>query len=305
MGNLHISLFGQLRIEDESRQLVDIEARRAQELFCYLLLNRQRMHEREQLATLFWCDKSASQSKRYLRQTLWQVQSVLNQWSNPTEHLLCVEYERIGINPAAHYWLDIASFEAAFAAVEKTPGRELSAQQVELLHSALPLYQGDLLEGWYQDWCIHERERRQNMYLSLLGKLLLYSEAQGDYASGLQCGAQILRYDRAREQTHRQLMRLHYLAGDRTAAIHQYEACIVALQEELNVGPSKKTVTLYRQICAEQLNRAETPEEERLPLTAALSVEPMHQLAQIQATLNCLQEQVAQLMSSLSRNSAR
>jgi len=26
------------------------------------------------------------------------------------------------------------------------------------------LYQGDLLEGWYQDWLLCERERLQNMF---------------------------------------------------------------------------------------------------------------------------------------------
>ena len=39
------------------------------------------------------------------------------------------------------------------------------------------------------------------MYLAMLDKLLSYSEAQHDYATGLLYGAQILRYDRAGKHT--------------------------------------------------------------------------------------------------------
>ena len=42
------------------------------------------------------------------------------------------------------------------------------------------------------------------------------------FAEPLAYGARILHCDRARERTHRRLMRLHFLAGDRTAALRQY-----------------------------------------------------------------------------------
>jgi DNA-binding SARP family transcriptional activator len=52
----------------------------------------------------------------------------------------------------------------------------------------------------------------------------------------------------AHERIHRRLMRLYYLAGDRTAALRQYERCVTLLREELGVDPSERTVALYRQI---------------------------------------------------------
>jgi hypothetical protein len=41
------------------------------------------------------------------------------------------------------------------------------------------------------------------------------------------------------------LMRLIYLAGDRTAARRRYEQCIAALSEELHVRPTKATTALF------------------------------------------------------------
>jgi DNA-binding SARP family transcriptional activator len=246
MSNMRISLFGRLRIQSGDELALQLEPRRAEELLCYLLLYRDRLHEREKLATLFWPDTPPGYAKRYLRQPLWQLQSVLNHTPKSAAHLLYTTYEQVGINQQADYWLDVAFFERAFAAVEDMLGKTFCDEQAEQVRAAVQLYQGDLLEGWYQDWCIYERERFQSMYRALLDKLLNYSEVHGEYEAGVAYGAQILRYDRAREQTHRQLMRLHYLAGDRSAAIHQYENCVAALHDELDVTPAKSTITLYK-----------------------------------------------------------
>ncbi len=304
MSGLTFRLFGKLRILDDDGQTVVIEARRAQELLCYLLLYRNNLYEREKLATLLWGDKCTAQAKRYLRQTLWQVQSPLHHQRASGAPLLRTDYERIGINQQATYWLDIAIFEQTFAEVESKPSKELTAHQVEMLRNTVQLYQGDLLEGWYADWCIYERERYQNMYLAMLDKLLGYSEAQHLFAEGLAYGTQILRYDRAREQTHRQLMRLHYQAGDRTAAIYQYKACIKALEEELGVGPARSTLALYQQICNEQVRVSTSGtiiDQTNVTVTDRVEVDPLQQLEQIQTVLTQLQTQVADLMQNINQ----
>jgi len=41
------------------------------------------------------------------------------------------------------------------------------------LQEAVRLSYADLLEGWYQDWCLYERERLQNIYLLILDKLMV------------------------------------------------------------------------------------------------------------------------------------
>lgn len=310
MDTLHISLLGELRIRgtDQDRQYETIiESRRAQELLCYLLLHRDRMHERERLATLLWPDCPSALSKRYLRQTLWQVQSDLNHKMRGDEGLLLVEHDRVGINPYLDYWLDIVALERAFADVVDRPGRELSDCQAKVLSQAVQLYQGDLLDGWYLDWCTLERERYQMIYLALLDKLMGFSEAHQAYEAGVVYGMQILRYDRAREQTHRQLMHLYSLADDRTAAIHQYDACVAALREELNVLPAPNTVALYERICAERTNvslvGAAVPARRR-DAQAYQETDVLHQIEEVQALLEQLQERVTHLKLTLGRQVA-
>lgn len=296
MGILRISLFGKLFIECGEHGVIKLEARRAQELLAYLLLYRGRVHEREKLATLLWSNQSTSRAKQYLRQTLWQVQSTLHPAAADAQ-LLLVAQDQIGINPQTHFWLDVADFDQVYTCVEKIPGHTLGQTQVDMLRAALPLYKGDLLEGCYEDWCLFERERYQNNYLAILDKLLAYSEAHQEYEAGLGYGTQILQYDRARERTHRTLMRLHYRAGYRTAAIHQYEACVAALAEELAVGPARSTIELYHQICADQV-----PITPAAPPVGA-APEALHQLEQIQSTLSQLQTQVNELVQIFAHDS--
>lgn len=295
MQTLSLCLFGRLKIVCANQSLVQLEPRRAQELLCYLLLYRDRLHEREKLATLFWPESSAVQAKRYLRQTLWQLQSGLN--SEQTNTLLCVEHERIGVNAAGDYWLDVDVLEQAYSGTREQLGRTLGAAQAAQIEAAVALYQDDLLEGWYQDWCIYERERLQNLYLALLDKLADYHEHHRCYEAGVNCAMQILRYDRAREQTHYQLMRLYHLAGNRSAAMRQYETCVAALREELDVPPSARTVALYQQI-----SQRSTRSFVLIPNPPALTPQPtdtLQHLEQIQLTLTQLQAQVAQLMQTM------
>jgi DNA-binding SARP family transcriptional activator len=259
MGILKVFLFGKFGAQYDPGTLLRLETQKAQELFCYLLLYRRRPHSRETLADLLWDDVQTTRSKRYLSKALWQLQDALAaQLKPPDTCLLLVDPNWIQLNPKAQLWLDIASFEDAFALVQGVRGQQLAPQQIQAVREAADLYCGDLLEGWYQDWCIYERERLQHMYLAMLDKLIDHCEAHLDYETGIDYGALVLRYDRARERTHRRLMRLHYLAGSRTAALRQYLRCAAALREELDVRPTASTVLLYEQIRDDRLGSGET-----------------------------------------------
>jgi DNA-binding SARP family transcriptional activator len=140
----------------------------------------------------------------------------------------------------------VGAFEQAYEGM-RSEG-DLDETRARNLQQAVDLYQGDLLEGWYQDWLLCERERLQNMYLAMLDRLIRYCEAHQEYAAGLNYGERILKYDPARERTHQQMMRLKYLAGDRTGAMRQYDRCVKALSEELGVQPGRRTRELLDQI---------------------------------------------------------
>lgn len=254
MPRLNVHLFGKFQAHRGDEVIKGLDIRKVQELLCYLLLNRNHAYPRETLAGLLWSDTSAAQAKKCMRQTLWRMQAALRVRNDlDDEQPIVVTSDWVQIKTTTDLWLDVAELERTFDHVKGRRGEELDPHTAQLVRNCVQLYQGDLLEGWYQDWCIYERERLQTMYIAMLEKLMAYCEAQGEYEGGLTYGPLILRCDRAHERTHRRLMSLHYLAGDRAAALRQYQRCADMLQEELGAHPSQRTMTLYQQIQADHL----------------------------------------------------
>jgi DNA-binding SARP family transcriptional activator len=247
MQDLRVWLFGRVSVRSAGQPVSDLSAK-ALELLCYLLLYRDRAHARETLSALLWPDTSYAVAKKYLRQTLWQLQSAL-----PGDALLILNPGWVRADPDGSWWLDVAEFETAYRACRDIPGEELTGPQAETLEAAVRLYRGELIEGWYQDWCIYERDRLQLTYLAMLEKLMVRCVATGAYAKGIGYGQGILRDEPTREAAHRHLMVLYYLSGDRSTALRQYERCVAALAREFDLRPSRETEDLYQQIRAERL----------------------------------------------------
>ena len=255
MEGLGIRLFGKFEVYCGQQPLDGFDAHKLQQLLGYLLLHRDRPHPREVIASVLWQESTTAQSKKNLRHALWRLQGLLEPYTEPAHGpLLLVGPDWIEINPEIGIWVDVAAFERSVDPLQAIPGEMLRAQDAEALQKAVRLYRGDLLEGFYDDWCLFERERLQNVHLAVLDKLMAYHEAQGAYRTCLAYGVRLLRYDRASERTHRRLMRAHYRAGDRTAALRQYQSCVAALRQELDVGPGARTQELYRQIRADALD---------------------------------------------------
>jgi DNA-binding SARP family transcriptional activator len=263
MAIVKVHLFGKCTVECDGLELKPFEAGKVRDMFAYLVFHNGRSHAREALAGLFWDNSTSAQARKYLRQTLWQLQSHLD-IQRPHDAFLDVDADWVSIATASGLQVDVAVFEAAVNASRGISAAALDHQQVALLHEAVKLYRGDLLEGCYLDWCLYERERLQNTFLSILDKLMRNCEFHRQYEDGLEYGTRILRIDRARERTHRVMMHLYYLLGDRTGALRQYQRCALALREELDVAPSPQTQGLFAQV------RANALAEE--PILAALKI---------------------------------
>jgi len=75
---LSIRTFGKLSVQWDSNSLAGLTAGKPLELLCYLLLQRAWFHSREALASLLWGDFTTAQSTKYLRQMLWQLQTIFS-----------------------------------------------------------------------------------------------------------------------------------------------------------------------------------------------------------------------------------
>jgi len=306
MGVISIRLFGRISVQQDAQPLTGLSGK-ALELLCYVVLFRDRAHTREALAGLLWPDVSENLSKKYLRQTLWQLRVALRGHADAkqaAEPLLALNPGWVGVNPGASLWLDVAALEQAHADCRDVPAHDLTDPQARAMEAAAVLYRGDLIEAWYQDWCIYERDRLQLTYLAILEKLTSYCEARRLHTKGVAYGQRILRYDPARESTHRQLMRLYCEAGDRTAALRQYERCAAAMAKEFDLRPSRETLALYQKVRGDHLEAAPRRPGDGEPAGEAHGeplVDLRRRLDHLQASLLAFQDQVQRELNAISR----
>jgi DNA-binding SARP family transcriptional activator len=254
MHGLQFRLLGKFTVTYNQTSLDYFNVQKVQELLCYLLVHRDRPHNRDVLADLLWNNVNTPYSKKYLRKTLWQLQTALRSIpSAPSNKLLIIDPHWIQISKDAVYWLDVSLIEKLFTSVRGKRGSELSPQQFGELQQSVTAYTGDLLEGWFQDWCLYYRVRLREMFLDIVDKLMEYCEANDQSEMGIEFGNIILSYDRARERSHQRIMRLYYTAGYRSAALQQFKICQRALRDELDVEPSERTKNIYNQILSDNL----------------------------------------------------
>jgi DNA-binding SARP family transcriptional activator len=253
MAAVSVRLFGRFDVTSDGRPTTALNTRRARELFGYLVLNRNRPQQREALAGLLWEDAAPEQSRKYLRQALWQLQTVLRPLGeNKRQPVLEVDPEWIQLNGCESLRVDVECFHEATRCCQGIAGPQIDEFRRQRLEEAVSLYRGELLEGWYQEWCLLERERLRNDFLDTLEKLVCSCEAHRDSERGLAHARQMLAIDPAREQAHRHVMQLHFISGNRTEALRAFQRCEKLLLEEFGVPPSHQTFALYESIRARQ-----------------------------------------------------
>jgi len=299
MNTIKFYLFGKFSLEIDNKLVNKVEPHKAEELLCYLLLNREQPISREKVADILWGKIAENQANSYLRKALWQLQTTLGRLGLKKKQFLRIEDNWLQINPEFQLWVDAANFDEAYKLTQGILGRDLGEDQAQTISYALDIYRGELLDGWYNEWCLYERERLQYQYLAMLDKMMDYCEAHQRYEAGLSHGEKILRYDRAREHTHRRLMRLYYLSGNRTAALRQYKKCIDVLQEELEVEPSQRTRDLLEAI---QLDKPEAIHSPNSVNNIGTIIANNKSLTAVFKQLTALQKDLTKIQTQLSND---
>ena len=186
MEELHIRLFGRVRVAHGERAPEIRFSRGAQTLLAFLLLHPNRYHPREVLAELAWGDRPDDQARAALNTALWRLRSLLEpEGVTRGAYLRTAASGEVGFNWDSNHWLDLAVFEKCANCILAIPPDAMQPGHAGQLEAILPLYDGELLEGFYEDWAITERERLRDLNLRCLTRLmrsLLFGVAPNDPA---------------------------------------------------------------------------------------------------------------------------
>jgi DNA-binding SARP family transcriptional activator len=261
MNALRIAVLGQFQIGFTNRTSELRLPRSSRSLLAYLLLQRRSLCSRDLLAGLFWGDYPEDKARHCLNSALWRLRQILEPDDRDKGSVLIATCTgEIGFNWESNHWLDVAIFDEQVTRLLTKPLKETDARTLD---ETLLLYRGDLLEGFYDDWALSERERVRRLFLNGLAKLMYYHRDQGAFEDSLACAERILAQEPLREEIHREMMRLFLMNGQRALALRQYERCCDVLATELGIGPMEETQALYERILTPTADEAGHPNPNR------------------------------------------
>ena len=234
---MRASLFETLHLYAPDGQPIELGSPTARSLIAYLLLNRTRPTDRRRLAFTFWPKSTESVARRNLRQYLHQIRTILAP-IDPGGTLLLAKNSSIQFNPKIEFNLDVDTF-----LFETRP----DAVSEEIRH-ALSVYEGDLLEDIYDDWCVSERARLRQTWLETLDRYSQILQGAGKMNEALAVVKKWVKAEPFDEGAQRRLMRLHALSGERVKAIQTYHAFAQSLRLELDTEPLPDTQALLHSI---------------------------------------------------------
>lgn len=102
----------------------------------------------------------------------------------------------------------------------------------------------DIVPGDFAQWLELQRSRRRVRLCQSLGELAAMAEAAGDWDDALTHARELLALEPLSEVAHRRVIRLHYLSGDRAAALLAFDQCEQRLKHEVGARPSAETLAL-------------------------------------------------------------
>ncbi len=118
----------------------------------------------------------------------------------------------------------------------------------EGFESAVALYNGDLMPDCYDEWIRSKREHLNLLFIIALEKAISVLENRREYRAAIAQAQRLLQHDPLNEATYRTFMRLHALNGDRSSALHAYQACQQTLKREFGIEPDDETRGLHERL---------------------------------------------------------
>jgi DNA-binding SARP family transcriptional activator len=254
MSMLQLRLLGAPSIVEDGRE-IDVPSQKAQALLFYLAAESGRGFSRSQLIALLWENSSEREGRNSLSTVLTRMRQAMPIFP------VRIEGDTLAWQPASNVWVDLHNFAAPLPQLAVGGADACVKDAIHRLEGIAELYRGAFLEGFsirdsesYTEWLRLEHERWLQRWLSVLAQLIEAYTTIGAWPQAIDCARRAVAASRLQERFHRALMRLHYFAGDRSAALAQFHSCCEVLSRELGIEPDVETAKLYQDIVANRLS---------------------------------------------------
>lgn len=239
---VQIRCLGDLEVTIGHRQIPrkDWQTKKAQMIFTFLILNRDRPVTRDKLIDIFYRQSSPEVAKNNLRSEIWRVNKALI-W----DKYIIYDSGFYRVNKDLRLEIDAEKFENLVN--EVLAGENKSDKvMIEKARSAVDLYQDDFLSSFRHAWCSEMREYYLKLYIDILGIVGNFSMHKGELKEAHDIFQRILVKHPFDESGHFGIIKCYLGLGNRSRAVKHYEILKERLRSELNTTPSKRIEELIK-----------------------------------------------------------
>ncbi len=208
-------------------------------LLAFVLTRPGRRATREQLVAALGGARPESTARHRLNTAVWRLRGALESAGIARDTVVVSTANGLAIAPACDLEVDIVEFDRACCVpllVSAWTGDD--ARGVE---RGLALYEGEFMEGVYDEWALAERGRLAEIHVSALLRMAQWHERSGDVGAALHYVESAAATEPLREDLQRLLMRQYHRAGIPEMAAQHYESVRSLLRSELGVEPLPET----------------------------------------------------------------
>jgi len=223
-----------LRIERDGQWLqLRWRTAKAQELFAYLLHNRNLFVSKDTLIELFWPDYEQKKAATHLYTTIYQVRQCLKQTELDIQ-LTNASGGNEGYTLNLHnVLLDIEIWEKTVQALEP-----INEHNVDDHYKCIEQNRGDYLGNFDYMWAEGERQRLRTIWLLHAMEVADFYKAHNRLSSAVTIYQRIVQLQPYSEDGHFRLMQVYEQLGDRNAVEEQFRIATQLFQDELGIGLS-------------------------------------------------------------------
>src|SRR5260221_2843700 len=280
MGDLYLTLLGTPEV-CHGDQVLQFSTRKELALLIYLAVVG-RVHLRKNLSEQFWPEGDARHGRAALRISLLHLRHMLGEGTDvfPVPHLL-IQRDTLALDLTSAIELDLHILLEACTSARASTGTTLTMPEVARrrllaqLQRATGLPRGEFVEGFslgdapaFDDWVRFQREYWHLRTSEVFDCLSQMQFEAGALEAAIETVNRWLVLSPLHEDACRRLMRLHFAAGDRAAALHAYDTCRARLSTGMQTEPTPETVALASRM------RAVAPPRRKEAPTPALALSP-------------------------------
>ncbi|BCL78754.1 hypothetical protein ccbrp13_12190 [Ktedonobacteria bacterium brp13] len=267
-GTLHFALLGPPQVYHSGHLLV-FPSRKALALLLYLAVEEGK-HSRKLLSELFWPESDAIHARSALRTTVLELRDVLMKDAIPADRTgrdriphLHIDRDTLSLDLTSGVSLDLHTLQAAWvlardtARMTTTLPAEIRRAHLAQLQEATKLSRGEFLDGFslhnargFDDWALFQREYWHLRMQLVFEHLSSQYEDAGEFEQAIAVIIRWLVLTFLNEDASQRLMRLHFVTGNRVAALQAYETLRALLASEIHAEPTPETMALAERIRA-------------------------------------------------------